>query len=142
RLRLAGWPAGPPSRDLRSGWGRGQETRAERRLARSFDSLLRPECWGRYRQTFGRAGGGVRRPASRVRSRRAGPGQDVRDQSVSQIVAGLEGLGLGAGPDQVERVPALTQRLEVVGDGQVGAVDAAGTLGAADELLRTGARQE
>ncbi len=56
------------------------------------------------------------------------------DQPVGQVVARLEGLGLGAGADQVERVLAATQGLEVVGDRQVGAVVAVGRVGAADQL--------
>ena len=55
-----------------------------------------------------------------------GPGEDARDQPLGQVGAGPERLGLAAGPDQVDRVPARAQGLQVVGDGQIGAVGQAG----------------
>ena len=60
------------------------------------------------------------------------PVQDMmrRDQPVVVVARGSKVSGNRVGPDQVERVPALAQGLEVVGDGQVGPVHAGGVAGA------------
>ena len=80
-----------------------------------------------------RTGGAASAPAqakirATSRSARSAPGPSVS--------------GSRAGPDQVDRVPARAQGLQVVGDGQVGAVGLAGDLRAADQLGRSVAREQ
>ena len=69
-------------------------------------------------------------------SARGGPGEDTVDEPLGQRVVGAERLGRLARSDQVDRVAAGLERLQVVGHRQVGAVDPAGRLGLMDELGR------
>ena len=66
------------------------------------------------------------------------PGQveDALDQPIGEVIAGAEGLGGEAGLHEVDRVPPLSEGLQVVGDRHVGPVDEASRLGLTDQLRR------
>src|SRR5215469_2043160 len=71
-------------------------------------------------------GSAQRTEASSSAAAMLGPREHAVDQSLGQILARRKGFWRFSRSDEMHRMPAGPERLEVVGDGHVGPIDPAG----------------